>query len=866
MSELQKKQSGSRRGRLWMVFGGIFIILLIASTITRFFVPSEGELSQGQLRVEVPEFDHDEATGDTVKIAYRDLFPLSGDPDAPVIVLIHGSPVGSKALKSVYPLLREDARVIVPDLPGFGGSTIDVEDYSTRAGAYYTLALLDALGIERAYFVGYSMGGGVILNIADIAPDRVEGLIMGSAIGVQEHELLGDYTLNRGLHWFQLAGLWTIQNFFPHFGYMDHAVLNVAYARNFFDTDQRPFRSIIENYEGPMLILHGEQDKLVPLRAAAEHARIAKKPEVHWFQGGHLQMLHDAESYVASILDFVKRVKNQVYEPQQNIADAIPESVREQGYWLIMLLLLLGTQVAEDFSCIIGGVLASRGVLPYWAATVACAVGIFIGDMFLYFVGYFMGRPALSRAPLKWFVSESSVNRMTKWYHRRGAMIILLARFVPGLRVPCYIAGGVLRMPIRKFFFYFMVAVFAWTPILVGIAYIVGDALLRFMERYERFALLGLLLFFILAWLFISWVVPLSTWRGRRLVLSRWRRLIRWEFWPLWVVYIPIGFYIAWHGLIKYRCASLFTAVNPGIANGGGLAEEGKAEILECLRGAGDAIAQWAVLKKETPLEENLERLEVFMGEHQLGFPVVLKPDIGERGQGVAIVKDYDEARSYLERCPGDTIAQEFVPGREFGVFYYRFPGEDCGHIFGITDKRFPSLTGDGVSSLERLILSDDRAVCMAKFFLGKFDAQLDDVPEAGEHISLTELGTHCRGSLFLDGSELATPETLVAFDEISRHFDGFWFGRYDVRVPSEDDLANGKNIKVIELNGLSSEGTFIYDPKHSYLFGLKTLARQWRIAFRIASLNHAAGHPHLKVREIVALFFDHRGRTDFEA
>ncbi|WOO40563.1 alpha/beta fold hydrolase [Rubellicoccus peritrichatus] len=861
-----EKHSAARRSSLWLFLGGIFFLLLIASTIARFFVPSEGELGAGQKRIEVPEFDRDDETGKIVQIAYRDLPPLSGNPDAPVIVLIHGSPVGSVALKKVYPLLQEDARVIVPDLPGFGGSTIDIKDYSTRAGAYYTLALLDTLGIEQAYFVGYSMGGGVILNIADIAPQRVEGLVMGSAIGVQEHELLGDYTLNHGLHWFQLMGLWSLQNLFPHFGYMDHGILNVAYARNFYDTDQRPFRSIIEKYDGPMLILHGEQDRFVPPRAAAEHAMIAQKPEMHWLKGGHLQMLRDAESYVAPILNFVKAIESKTFDPQTNIADEIPQSVRDQGYGVMMVLLALGTQVAEDFSCIIGGVLASRGVLPYWAATVACAVGIFIGDMLLYLAGYFMGAPALKRAPLKWFVSEASVNRMAKWYHRRGALIILLARFVPGLRLPCYVAAGVLRIPLQKFLFYFIVAVFAWTPILVGIAYMVGDTVLNVMERYERFALLGLVLVFVLAWLFLRWIVPLLTWRGRRLVLSRWKRMTSWEFWPLWAMYIPIGLYITWHGLIKYRCAPLFTAVNPGIPNGGGLAGEAKSQILENLKGAGDTIARWVLLKKETSLEENLESLKTFINKEELSYPIVLKPDLGERGQGVAIVKKSEEARSYLEDCLGDTIAQEFVPGCEFGVFYYRYPGEETGHILGITDKRFPSITGDGASTLERLILMDNRAVCMAKFFLDKFENRLDDVLESGEKITLTDLGTHCRGSLFLDGSELSTPATLAAFDEISRHFDGFWFGRYDVRVPSETDLAKGKNIKVIELNGLSSEATYIYDPKHSYWFGLKTLAKQWRIAFKIASLNRKAGHKNLSTLQVFGLFFDYRSRDKFEA
>ena len=97
---------------------------------------------------------------------------------------------------------------------------------------------------------------------------------MLSAIGAQEYELLGDYHLNHVIHGLQLAGLWLLREGMPHFGWLDDAVLSVAYARNFYDTDQRPLRGILERYAGPMLILQGEHDPLVNPAVAREHARI----------------------------------------------------------------------------------------------------------------------------------------------------------------------------------------------------------------------------------------------------------------------------------------------------------------------------------------------------------------------------------------------------------------------------------------------------------------------------------------------------------------------------------------------------------------------------------------------------------------
>jgi hypothetical protein len=199
-------------------------------------------------------------------------------------------------------------------------------------------------------------------------------------------------------------------------------------------------------------------------------------------------------------------------------------------------------------------------------------------------------------------------------------------------------------------------------------------------------------------------------------------------------------------------------------------------------------------------------------------------------------------------------IAQAYVPGLEFGVFYHRAPSAQTGDIFAITEKRMPHVTGDGARTLEELILQDDRAVAMAPFFFAQFAGQLDRVPARGESIALTRLGTHCRGALFLDGTHHTTPELREAVDRVSRALRGFHFGRYDVRTPSLESFRRGE-FTVIELNGLTSEATNIYDPRHSVWSGWATLCRQWRLAFAIAAENRAAGTRPLALREVVRLF-----------
>jgi hypothetical protein len=236
----------------------------------------------------------------------------------------------------------------------------------------------------------------------------------------------------------------------------------------------------------------------------------------------------------------------------------------------------------------------------------------------------------------------------------------------------------------------------------------------------------------------------------------------------------------------------------------------------------------------------------------------VLKPDAGERGFGVAVVRSVGEMEEYLRtKAASDIIIQEHIAGLEFGVFYFRYPQSEHGAVFSITRKLFPSVIGDGESTLDHLILKDDRAVCMARTYIDAQGDRLWYVPAKGESVQLIEIGTHCLGSIFLDGSEIRTEEMERAIDQLARGFEGFYFGRFDIRTPSVTDFRQGKNFKVIELNGVTSEATSIYDPKNSLLTAYRVLFSQWRIAFEIGAQNRARG---FKVASLLRL-----GRLVFE-
>jgi hypothetical protein len=145
------------------------------------------------------------------------------------------------------------------------------------------------------------------------------------------------------------------------------------------------------------------------------------------------------------------------------------------------------------------------------------------------------------------------------------------------------------------------------------------------------------------------------------------------------------------------------------------------------------------------------------------------------------VVRSSSALKDCLALSSVDTIIQEHVGGAEFGIFYCRRPSDPRGHIFSVTEKTFPAVTGDGRHSLEYLILADDRAVCVARLLFERHHGRLRQVPAAGASIPLVDLGSHCRGAIFLDGREALTPALERRFESIARGFAGFYFGRFDV-------------------------------------------------------------------------------------
>ncbi len=515
--------------------------------------------------------------------------------------------------------------------------------------------------------------------------------------------------------------------------------------------------------------------------------------------------------------------------------------------WGRLLALVSGTFVSEDLTCLAAGALIRQGAIDPITGFTGCFLGIWLGDCGLWILGR-RGGEALagprSRIGRLLGVDEVRLTEARRAFERHLIWTPIAARFVPGARLPFHVAAGVLGAGPR-FLAWNAVASFLWT-LLVLTATARMAALLSRLRSFPSWgpAVLGAAI--VLGLILLS--RRIATPGNRIRLAASIRRLLSREFLPSWVLYAPVLPWIGWLAL-RHGGLSTVTAANPGMAQGGFVGES-KFDILRRLPAA------WTIpsaLIVEGTVERRLLRLDEAMRDGGFGFPVVLKPDAGQRGQGMKIVEDRIAAREYLAAHPPAVLLQPWHDGPfEAGIFYYRIPGEPTGRIFSVTDKIFPAIVGDGRHSIEDLIWSHPRYRMQAGTFLARHAGRKDRVLAGGERLVLARAGNHSQGTMFRDGSHLISAALESRIDAIARSFPGFFIGRFDVRYRDPGAFTRGEDLALVELNGITSESTNIYDPSLSLVAAYRILFRQWSLLYRIGAANVRAGRSPASVGEVI--------------
>jgi hypothetical protein len=296
-----------------------------------------------------------------------------------------------------------------------------------------------------------------------------------------------------------------------------------------------------------------------------------------------------------------------------------------------------------------------------------------------------------------------------------------------------------------------------------------------------------------------------------------------------WLAYVALVPYLAYL-MMRYRSSTLFTAANPGIASGGAVGESKSAILMHLLPIEG-AVAAYCLVPPDGDPGVRARAAMRWIERAHIAFPVVLKPDVGERGWGVALIRAPCDVERYMDCVKEAVIVQRYVSGIEAGIFYCRYPDARRGSIVSIAQMHYRHDVGAGD--------------CHAQV-----SPPLWPACQRSHSISF---GFGCHHANFTDARRWNTSQLERSIDELARKVPGFHFGRFDVRASSIEALLGGEFF-VIELNGVFAEATHIYDPEICLTEACTTLFRQWRAAFEIGAENRARGSTPMPPCELIAL------------
>ncbi len=238
-----------------------------------------------------------------------------------------------------------------------------------------------------------------------------------------------------------------------------------------------------------------------------------------------------------------------------------------------------------------------------------------------------------------------------------------------------------------------------------------------------------------------------------------------------------------------------------------------------------------------------------------IDYPLIAKPDRGERGWCVLKIESENELDDYNRKMPVPFIIQAYIDyPLEFSIFYFRKPGSVRGRVTSVTLKKLLTVTGDGLSTIRALVQKNDRSFLQLRKLEKNRKINFDQILPKGERKILVPYGNHVLGAMFLNYHHIIDEKLENVIDAISQQIEGFYFGRYDLRCTSIEDLKNGKNIAILELNGAGAEPAHIYDPSFSFFKAQHVIAQHYKMMFYAAKENQKRGTSFMSFEEFTSL------------
>jgi len=156
------------------------------------------------------------------------------------------------------------------------------------------------------------------------------------------------------------------------------------------------------------------------------------------------------------------------------------------GIFSFMVLTACGMPLPEEVAIVYAGVQSAEGDLAWPMAFAACLVGALVGDVVMYGIGHRFGHSLIRRKPkLAWLLHAEREEQFEQAIKRHGFKVMLLARFMVGVRGPAYLAAGAVRVPFRRFVLWDLVAATTVVGTFFAASYYFGRDIARMLQDVE---------------------------------------------------------------------------------------------------------------------------------------------------------------------------------------------------------------------------------------------------------------------------------------------------------------------------------------------------------------------------------------------
>jgi hypothetical protein len=312
-------------------------------------------------------------------------------------------------------------------------------------------------------------------------------------------------------------------------------------------------------------------------------------------------------------------------------------------------------------------------------------------------------------------------------------------------------------------------------------------------------------------------------------------RLRNWEQWPFWMRYLNITPMWVWY-CIKGRSPWFFTPSNPTLTFGG-FEGESKREMYDQLPPG--SFPDTVYIAPGISFAEVRAAVE----GSGIGFPCIVKPDVGMAGILFRKIASWEDLDAYHRSMPVDYLVQALIPYEvEYSIFYYRYPGQQSGTITGFLEKEPMSVMGNGRNTLLQLMERHPHAQYRLEELKAKHADHLSDILPEGEKRFLTYAANLNRGGHFINRHADIDDRLTRLVNSINLYSKHFYYGRYDLKAASMEDLKAGRNFLLLEYNGSGAEPNHVYQQGLTLRAAHREILRHWKVLYEISGINRRKG------------------------